>query len=419
MEAGKGAGGGCGGEAMFLETLARRNPELVKAAVELHQAGELPPNCYVLDLDAVRANARAIMRAADRAGLAIYPMAKQVGRNPQFVRAVARAGMPKFVCVDWMAAELLARQKAEIGHVGHLVQIPRAKAEMIAALAPEVWTVFNLEKAREASAAAGAQGRMQDLLLRVVAAGDTFYPTHDGGFMLDDVVEAAREIGRLANVRVVGVTSFPTLLFDAEKRELAITQNMRTIVEAAERLRRDVGLEITQINAPGTTSAETMGMLAETGAAHVEPGHGFTGTTPWHAHEDLPERPAICYLTEVSDVRGDTAYVLGGGFYIDPVIPEYQVRGLVGRTGEDALGQRAEASLMPLGGIDYYALLNRKSAKVEIGDSAVFGFRVQAFVTRASVAVVRGLARGVPKVAGVYDLAGRRLRRNKGRGSRV
>ncbi|UCC68060.1 MAG: hypothetical protein JSV79_13280, partial [Armatimonadota bacterium] len=156
--------------------------------------------------------------------------------------------------------------------------------------------------------------------------------------------------------------------------------------------------------------------------------HGFTGTTPWHAHEDLPEKPAICYVTEVSDVRGDTAYALGGGFYIDPVIPEYQVRGFVGRTGDQALGQKADASLMPLGGIDYYALLDRqgvgmaggkllpypaldsKSAKVKVGDSAVFGFRVQAFVTRAYVAAVRGISRGAAKVAGVYDVSGRRVR---------
>lgn len=228
--------------------------------------------------------------------------------------------------------------------------------------------------------------------------------------MLDGIVEAAREIGRLPSVRVVGVTSFPALLFDAEKRELVVTQNMRTIVEAAERLRRELGLEITQINAPGTTSAETMKTLAEAWATHVEPGHGLTGTTPWHAYEDLPEKPAICYLSEVSDVRDDTAYALGGGFYIDPVIPDYQVRALVGRTGEEALGCRADASLMPLGGIDYYALLDRKSAKAEVGDSAVFGFRVQAFVTRAYIGVVRGISRGMPKVAGVYDVSGRRVR---------
>ncbi|MEK7668315.1 MAG: hypothetical protein AAB409_06675, partial [Gemmatimonadota bacterium] len=42
---------------------------------------------------------------------------------------------------------------------GHLVQVPRSEAARIAALAPEVWTVFNLQKAREVSEAAGAVGR--------------------------------------------------------------------------------------------------------------------------------------------------------------------------------------------------------------------------------------------------------------------
>jgi len=409
---------------MFLDTLARRNPDLVRAAVSLHQAGAIPPNSYVLDLDAVRSNARLIKQAADRAGLQVYPMTKQVGRNPLFVRAVARAGMPKLVCVDWMEARLLARRspgglarqraqtrasQSSIGHVGHLVQIPRREATAIASLAPEVWTVFNLQKAREAAEAAQQVGRAQDLLLRVVRPGDTFYPTHDGGFALEDIVSAAREIARYPSVRVVGVTSFPTLLFDPGKRSVYLTPNMETLRLAADRLRRELGLEISQINAPGTTSAETMQMLAEAGATHVEPGHGFTGTTPWHAHADLPEKPAICYLTEVTDLRGDHAYVLGGGLYVDPVIPPYQVRALVGKDGDRALTNIADADLGSPAGIDYYGLLDRKSARVEIGDSVVFGFRAQAFVTRAHVAVVRGISRRNPVVAGTYDARGNKL----------
>jgi predicted amino acid racemase len=363
----------------------------------------------VLDLDAVRRNARLLKRAADQAGLSVYPMAKQVGRNPWFVRAVARAGMPKLVCVDWMEAKLLARQKAQIGHVGHLVQVPRHEAARIAALAPEVWTVFNVEKAREVSEAAGAVGRVQGLLLRVVAPGDVFYPTHDGGFGAEEIVEAAREIMGLPNVRIVGVTSFPTLLFDPERRAVSVTPNLNTLVRAAERLRAELGLEITQINAPGTTSAATMDLLAAAGATHVEPGHGFTGTTPWHAYADLPELPALCYLTEISDLNADQAYVLGGGFFIDPVIPNYRVQALVGRDGDTALQRRADAIISPPGGIDYYSLLDRRSAPMEIGDTVIYGFRAQAFATRAHVAVVRGLSRGEGKVAGVYEVSGRRL----------
>jgi len=393
---------------MFLDTTARRNPDLVRAAVSLHQAGAIPPNSYVLDLDAIRENARLIKQAADRAGLHVYPMTKQVGRNPLFVRAVAHAGMPKLVCVDWMEAKLLARQEAQLGHVGHLVQIPRREATAIASLAPEVWTVFNLPKARQAAEAAQQVGRTQDLLLRVVRPGDTFYPTHDGGFALDDIVSAATEIARYPSVRVVGVTSFPTLLFDPEKKSVYLTPNMETLRIAADRLRRQLGLDITQINAPGTTSAETMHMLAEAGATHLEPGHGFTGTTPWHAYADLPEKPAICYLTEVTDLRGDQAHILGGGLYVDPVIPPYQVRAFVGKDGDQALTNTASADLGSPAGIDYYGLLDRKSARVEIGDSVVFGFRAQAFVTRALVAVVRGISRHQPKVVGVHDVRGRR-----------
>jgi predicted amino acid racemase len=395
---------------MFLDTLARGNPDLVRAAVELHQAGAIPPNSYVLDLDAIRRNARLIKQAADKAGLNVYPMTKQVGRNPLFVRAVARAGMSKLVAVDWMEALILARQKAQLGHVGHLVQIPRSAASSIAALSPGVWTVFNLEKAREVSNAAQQMGRVQDLLLRVVRPGDTFYPTHDGGFALADIVSSAREIARLPNVRVVGVTSFPTLLFDLQKREIHLTPNMETLRLAADRLRREVGLEITQINAPGTTSAETMQLLADAGATHVEPGHGFTGTTPWHAYADLPEKPAICYLSEVTDIRAAQAYVLGGGLYVDPVIPPYQVRAFVGTDGDQALANIADADLGSPAGIDYYGFLDRGTARVEIGDSVVFGFRVQAFVTRAHIAVVRGVSRHRPKLAGLWDVAGNRIR---------
>ena len=54
---------------MFLEVLRRRNPRLVEAAIALHQAGEIPANAYVLDLDTVEENARLFKREADAHGL--------------------------------------------------------------------------------------------------------------------------------------------------------------------------------------------------------------------------------------------------------------------------------------------------------------------------------------------------------------
>ena len=76
-----------------------------------------------------------------------------------------------------------------------------------------------------------------------------------------------------------------------------------------------------EINAPGTTSTEILPMLASAGATQIEPGHGLTGTTPLHVFEDLPEIPAVVYLSEVSHLIGDEAFCFGGGLYIDPVFP--------------------------------------------------------------------------------------------------
>ena len=65
---------------MFLDVLRRRNPGFIEAAMRLHQEGRLPANAYVLDLDAVEANARLIKTEADRLGLKVFAMTKQVGR---------------------------------------------------------------------------------------------------------------------------------------------------------------------------------------------------------------------------------------------------------------------------------------------------------------------------------------------------
>ncbi len=84
------------------------------------------------------------------------------------------------------------------------------------------------------------------------------------------------------------------------------------------------------------------------------------------------------------------------------------MQALVGREGDDTLHRRADAIISPPGGIDYYSLLDRRSAKMEIGDSVIYGFRVQAFATRAYITVLRGLSRGEAKVAGIYDVSGRK-----------
>ncbi|MER5863285.1 alanine racemase [Kitasatospora sp. NPDC002040] len=389
---------------MFLDVLRRRNPALLEAAIMLHQQGALPANTYALDLDAIRANAAAFAAEAGRLGLDVFAMTKQIGRNPDACRAIAAGGITASVAVDMECARAGARGGLRLGHVGHLVQVPRAEAAAAAALRPDNWTVFTLEKAREAAAASAALGREQALLARLFGEGDEFYPGHEGGFPAEDVLAVADRFDTLDGARFAGITTFPALVFDHGTGTVRRTGNLATLERAAERL-RSAGRTECRINAPGTTSTEALASLASAGVAQVEPGHALTGTTPWHATRDLPELPAVCYVSEVSHLHAGRAYCFGGGLYVDPVFPAHQVQALVGR--ELSTARLLDATLPPTQAIDYYGQLAPDAkGPAAIGDTVVFGFRAQAFVTRAYTAGITGLATGTPRVAGIWSADG-------------
>ena len=103
-------------------------------------------------------------------------------------------------------------------------------------------------------------------------------------------------------------------------RKVKPTHNLATLTKAADALAK-AGRTGIEVNAPGTTSSVMLQALAEAGATQCEPGNGLHGTTALHVMEDLPERPAMLYLTEVSHLSGGKAYCFGGGFYIDPIFP--------------------------------------------------------------------------------------------------
>jgi predicted amino acid racemase len=57
--------------------------------------------------------------------------------------------------------------------------------------------------------------------------------------------------------------------------------------------------------------------------------------------------------------------------------------------------------------IDYHARLYKDSAAspINVGDTAVYAFRAQMFVTRSQVAVVSGIKENNPKLLGIFDHA--------------
>ena len=391
---------------MFLELIRRRNPRLIEAAIALHQSGELPANTYVIDLDAVEDNARAISVKADSLGLTVMAMTKQMGRNESFCRAVMRGGIARSVAVDLQCALGTKRAGMELGHIGHLVQIPKWEADSAARLSPTWWTVFNAEKAAEAAASSERLGREQPFLARIRGENDKFYRGHEGGFSASDVVAAAAALDKIPGGRFAGITTFPALLFDAADRSVKPTPNLKTLQQASETLAR-FGYKGIEINAPGTTSSVTLKALAEAGATQVEPGHGLTGTTPLHVSDDLPEEPAVVYLTEVSHVSGGEGFCFGGGLYIDPVFPNYPVRAIVAREPRTDEAALRTVEIPPPDAIDYYGMIDAGGpTKPAPGDSVVFGFRPQAFVTRAFVAGVSGLSTEKPVVESISHSSG-------------
>lgn len=392
---------------MFLDLLRRRNPDFIRAAQALHQAGEIPANSYVLDLDAVTENARLLRAEGDRLGLKVFAMTKQVGRQTGFSRAVMAGGIDRAVAVDMACAIACHNAGLRIGHLGHLVQVPRAEAAMAARdIAPDYWTVFSDDKAAEAAAAARAAGRVQPILARVQTTGDTFYRGHEGGFPAEAAVEAARRIDALPGARFAGITTFPAQLYDPATRKVRHTPNLATLQRTADALRK-AGFQGLEINAPGTTSVVTLEALAEAGATQVEPGNGLHGTTPLHAVEDLPERPAVLYLTEVSHLHGGRAYCFGGGLYIDPVFPDYDVKALVGPGPTTDAAALRSVEIPPPSAIDYYGMIDATGPTApQTGDTVIFGFRGQAFVTRAYAVGIAGVSSGRPHVVSIENVYG-------------
>jgi predicted amino acid racemase len=390
---------------MYLHRLIERNPQLLAAAIDLQQSGRIPPGTWVIDLDAIVDNARALAAEARRLGLQTYVMSKQYARNPYVNHLALAQGLHRTVAVDVPGALQLRRYGIPVGHIGHLNQIPRHLVRDCVAMEPDVITVYNVEHARWIDEAAAGLGVVQDIMLRVYAPDDLFFDGQEGGFPEADVPAAAGQIRGLKHVRLAGVTAFPCVRYNRSRTDpVELTPNFHTILRAADTL-RGLGFEITQINAPGNTSCVTMPMLAEAGATHVEPGHGLLGTTPNHAfRSDLPERPAYTYASEISHHFGGRAYAFGGGLFQDIYDPGYHARALVGRNWEEARDNAVDYLHAIEQIIDYHAVLEQGD-RCRVGDSVVFGFRTQMQMTRSYVAPVSGISRGAPQLHYLFDHA--------------
>ncbi|MGX9929683.1 alanine racemase [Virgibacillus salarius] len=379
---------------MFLHTTIQRNPELIYAGLSLHQNGEIPPNTYIIDVDALKANASMLADTAKKHGMELYFMSKQLGRFPEVVNYIVESGIKKAVAVDFDEGKVLADHGIAIGNIGHLVQPGKHQWKEILSWSPEVVTIFSYERAKQLSDAAVDIGTKQDILLKVVGPEDSIYESQEGGIPLGELHRELDRILTLPGVRIIGVTTFPNLQLADNKQEMVATANLTTLLKGKQLL-EEKGITVKQVNGPSGTSVDTIPYLATHGVTHGEPGHGLTGTTPIHAFKRLPEIPAMIYVSEVSHETKDHYQVIAGGFY-----GRSNMEGcLVGSHKKSILQQYVAARQSSPEAIDYYGSIAKPDCfKVKIGDTAIFSFRTQIFVTRAHVALVEGIQSGTPKL---------------------
>lgn len=382
---------------MFLEKTVEKNKELINVAFQLHKKGVIEPDTYVIDLDRTIENARRIKEEADKYNVKLYFMSKQIGRNPLVCKELMKLGYEGAVVVDFREAEVMINNGIKIGHVGHLVQIPTSLLKKIVSSKPDYITVYSIEKAKQIDLVCKELGITQKIMLRVLDENDSLYSGQYGGFFLSELEEKVSELISLKNVRIAGIASFPCFLYKESENKIEATNNIKTIKKAKEILEKKFDLKIDQLNMSSATCTESVKLISENGGTHGEPGHGLTGTTPFHKYNNTAEIPALIYVSEVSHNLQEKSYCYGGGHYRRSHVE----KALVGKSLEDS--KKVKVIPPTDESIDYHFELSENS---KVGDTVIMAFRSQIFVTRSNVAVVKGISTNKPEVVGLYNSLG-------------
>lgn len=380
---------------MFLHQLLKSNPALLQYAKELHENGTIMPDTYLIDVDTVLDNARRMLECAKEQDVELLFMLKQLGRNSYLAKKLIEIGYTGAVVVDFKEAQVMLDHHIPLGNVGHLVQIPTHQLRRIIASQPNEITVYSFEKIKQIQEIAKDLNIHVSITLKVLQHQDVIYESQKGGFFLDDLHELVMLCKSFTHVHMEGVTAFPCFLYDEDKKEMQETANAHTVV-SAKKILEELGCTIKHVNMPSATCLKTLPMIHALGGNQAEPGHAFSGTTPFHQHHQDYEKIAYVYVSEVAHQVDNRSYVYGGGYY---------------RRGhlQHVLVNDEILTAYPIAdsAIDYHIEIDK--GKSLIGDCALFCFRTQMFVTRSDIVLVEGLSTQSPHIVGRYDSLGKKI----------
>lgn len=384
---------------MFLKKTIERNPQLIEHALKLHQEEQILPDSFVIDLDTLLDNARKILDKAKKHQFKMYFMLKQLGRNPYIAKELVNLGYAGAVAVDFKEALVYMENNIPIGNVGHLVQPPKQMLEKLVNYGCEFFTIYSLKKAQDLNNCLLNSNKKQKIMLRIIHDDDKIYSGQNAGIKLSELKFIVKELLKLEHIEIKGITSFPCFLYNEETAKIEPTQNLFTILKAKEII-ESFGIVVENVNAPSTTSVETIEAMSHYPVNSGEPGHGLSGSTPLHANQDCIETPCVVYISEISHNVGNNAYCFGGGYYRRSHVEN----ALVGNSLHNL--KKAKVITPDFDSIDYHFGLDQK---FNINDTVIMAFRFQIFVTRSNVYIVRGLKSLKPKIVGVYNSLGGKL----------
>ena len=152
-----------------------KNSKLIEASFRLHQEGKILPDSYVIDLDTLFQNAKAILKQGQKENIELYFMLKQLGRNPLIAKELVKMGYKGAVVVDFKEALVMMKHHIPISNVGHLVQAPKSLIQALVDYGCDYFTVFSIEKIKEINECAKKVNKVQPLLLKVVGKEDVIY----------------------------------------------------------------------------------------------------------------------------------------------------------------------------------------------------------------------------------------------------
>ena len=387
---------------MFLEKIIQRNHKLLECGFDMHSKGLILPDTYVLDLDTIKENARMILEKANEYNIDLYFMLKQIGRNPIVAKALIDIGYKGAVVVDYKEALCMIDNGIHICNVGHLVQIPDSALNRIIKARPDYVTVYSYEKIERINEICKKNGLVQKLMIRLNDDDSDVYSGQVGGFKINELQSLIDKVNKLENVEIKGVTVFPALLFDENKKEIVKTDNIKTL-ERGLSVFKENGITDLNINLPSATCVSSIPLIKQLGGTSGEPGHGLTGTTPLHKYSDQPEIPAYIYVSEISHNYDGKSYCYGGGHYRRSHMENVVVGNSINNMKMSKVVSPSDES------IDYHYEIVEP---FNVGDCVVMAYRTQIFTTRSTVAVVEGIQSGNYKLLGLFNSLGERINNN-------